>query len=86
MSSAPTGRIRNPTPKVAVVSSNWPYADASGKNDGPMNSIRKLKTVKSKNSRALPMVVPAITRRRETCIFVSATGARTSEIAAMTFS
>ncbi|MNU07928.1 hypothetical protein D3C72_2537550 [compost metagenome] len=29
-----------------------------------MTSIRKVKTVKSKNSSALPMVVPAMTRRR----------------------
>ena len=60
----PTGRIRKPTPNVAVVSSSWPYPEAAGKNSGPITSIRNVKTVKSKNSSALPMVVPAITRRR----------------------
>src|SRR5215510_1947676 len=56
----PTGRIKNPTPNVAMVSSNAPYSVSVGKNSREMMTVRNPNTTKSYHSSALPITTAAI--------------------------
>ena len=56
----PIGRIKKPTPKVAVVFSRASSSLSSGKNNREMITVRNPKTTKSYHSSALP-ITAAIT-------------------------
>src|SRR5262245_60018895 len=56
----PSGRIKNPTPKVAVVSNNEAYWLPAGKNKRAMMTVKNPKTMKSYHSSALPITAAAI--------------------------
>src|ERR1700730_1416055 len=58
----PTGRMKKPTPKVAVVSSSEAYWLSEGKNNREMTSARKPKIMKSYHSSAFPITAAAIWR------------------------
>jgi hypothetical protein len=60
MRMPPTGRVKNPTPKVAVVRSREEYSLSAGKKRREMITVRKPKTTKSYHSKALPMTAAAI--------------------------
>ena len=47
ITAPPSGRVRNPTPKVARVSSRLPVASWPGKNTAPICTAKKLKIRKS---------------------------------------
>ncbi len=57
--TAPTGRMKKPTPKVANVSSNAAYSLDAGKNRRAMITLTKPKTTKSYHSNALPITAAA---------------------------
>jgi hypothetical protein len=52
--------MKNPTPNVAMVSSNEPYSLLLGKNNREMTTVKKPKTMKSYHSSALPITTAAI--------------------------
>src|SRR5215831_6582058 len=56
----PTGRMKKPTPKVAVVSKSEAYWLSAGKNKRAMITAKNPKTMKSYHSRALPITAAAI--------------------------
>jgi 2-methylaconitate cis-trans-isomerase PrpF len=58
----PTGRMKKPTPKVAVVSNSEAYWVSAGKNSREMTTVRNPKTMKSYHSSALPITAAAICR------------------------
>ncbi len=58
----PTGRMKKPTPNVAVVSSSEAYWLSAGKKSRAMITEKKPKTMKSYHSRALPTTAAAIWR------------------------
>ncbi len=55
----PTGRMKKPTPKVAVVSKSDAYWLSAGKNRREMTTAKNPKTMKSYHSSALPMTAAA---------------------------
>src|SRR5215470_8806600 len=56
----PTGRMKKPTPKVAVVSRSEAYWLSLGQNNRAMITVKKPKTMKSYHSRAFPITAAAI--------------------------
>ena len=56
----PTGRMKKPTPKVAVASNSEAYWLWVGKNNREMIAVKKPKTMKSYHSSALPITAAAI--------------------------
>ncbi len=63
MMTAPSGRIRNPAPKVANDSSKDVSALPPGKNSLPMVTAKKLYSVKSYISSPLPIAAATMARR-----------------------
>src|SRR6516165_4253907 len=58
----PTGRMKKPPPKVAVVSNSEAYWVSEGKNSREMTTVRKPKIIKSYHSRAFPITAAATWR------------------------
>src|ERR1700683_43093 len=56
----PTGRMKKPTPNVAVVSKSEAYWLSLGKNNFAMITVKKPNTRKSYHSSALPITAAAI--------------------------
>ncbi len=72
----PTGRMKYPTPNVAIVSSNDAYSLSAGKNSREMMTVRKPKTMKSYHSSAFPITTAAIWNGFDAVFFIADTAPR----------
>ena len=64
INTPPTGRMKNPTPKVAIANNREAYSLSAGKNKREMMTVINPYTTKSYHSKALPITAATIWRVR----------------------